>query len=200
MVHFGHTPSENLTVRDRRFSSGKCIADSRKKGSSYFFSRLFFPPPNIPKGVGCKNQGCSRVMTPTRGSDQELFKIPWDGSGRVGSGRARRFFNYHGSSPVTVNRPDPTWPARFDPTHERPGQDPVKVNKFSRLLGVLYDGRFKRANTLLILILPVAITADRERQSTVHIYTGFSDPRRGNPHNIPSMTSIQSLHATSKSV
>ena len=40
------------------------------------------------------------------GSGQEIFKISRVGSGRVGSGR--------------VSWPDPTRPARFDPTREKP--------------------------------------------------------------------------------
>ena len=40
----------------------------------------------------------------------------WAGWGRVGSGRVRKSSNSHGSGPVFVSRPDPTRPARFDPT------------------------------------------------------------------------------------
>lgn len=53
-------------------------------------------------------------MTPTRGLGQKKINI----TGRVGSGRVLRFSNSHGSGRVTVTRPGPTWPARFDPSHE----------------------------------------------------------------------------------
>ena len=57
---------------------------------------------------------------PTRGSGQEAFKTSRVDSGRIGSARRRRFSNSHGTGPVTLTRPDPAWPARFDPTREQP--------------------------------------------------------------------------------
>ena len=77
---------------------------------------------------GRKDQCTSRVRNDlTRGEEAiEISRVEPDrvGSGRVGSGRARSGFKLSrvGSGRLTLTRPDPTRPARFYPTHERPWQ------------------------------------------------------------------------------
>ena len=58
-------------------------------------------------------------MARTRGSGQELFEISPGGFGRVGSGQDVHKSSRVGPGHRHPTRPDPTSPARFDPTREQ---------------------------------------------------------------------------------